>query len=100
MPDLPPSSLDNAKSYFEEYGRLKSLVKDAEARMKELDELVRPALTGRGATVIGKFMFKLTESPGRKTLDKEALLADGVDVEKYYKVGKPFTTLKIEEVDN
>jgi hypothetical protein len=32
--------------------------------------------------------------PGRETLDKKALVADGIDVSKYQKVGKPYPVFR------
>jgi len=89
---------DNLKPLLAEYGNLRSNKKDIDARIKELDPEVRPLLKNKGAVVVGNYMFELTENSGRKTLDKAALIADGIDVEKYMRVGAPFTALKVKEL--
>ena len=89
---------DNLRPLLEEYGNLRADKKDIEARIKELDPEVRPLLKGKGAIVVGNYMFELTENAGRKTLDKAALVADGINIEKYMKVGAPFTALKVKEL--
>lgn len=83
---------------MDEYADLREQKKDIEARLKELDPIIRPALDGVGNVVHGGWMYSLTVSEGRKTLDKSALLEAGIDLDPYYKVGAPFTTLKIAKV--
>lgn len=96
----PQSSLDNVKSYLTEYADLVKVKKAAEARMKELDQIIRPALAGKGNTLVGNYVFTLTNVAGRRTIDKDALIADGIDVSKYEKIGNPSTKLDIKEVNN
>jgi len=91
---------DNLTPLLVEYGNLRADKKDIEARIKELDPQVRPLLKNKGAIVVGNYMFELTENSGRKTLDKEALIADGVNIENYMKVGAPYTMLKVKELGN
>lgn len=99
MNDSLGASLDNIKSYMDEYGKLSTTKKMVEARMKELDELIRPTIVGKGATVVGNFMFECTMVKGRETLDKKAVEEAGIDLSPYYKTGAPFTMLKVKEVN-
>lgn len=96
------TSLDNLKSYLEEYAELKRVEKNVKTRMKELDPLVRPQLADRGAVVMGEFQFECVTKPGRKSFDKKALAADypAIDLSFYEKTGAPFTELRIKEVEN
>ena len=93
------SDLSNIKPLLAEYAELKSRMKEMTLRIKELDTQVRPALADRGAVTIGKYQFTVTMMPGRKTLDKKALIDAGVDVEAYYKTGAPFTKLDMKETE-
>ena len=93
------NSLDNIKSYMGEYADLRKQKKALEARMKELDPLIRPALADKQSVTYAGNVFKLTTVAGRKTLDKKAVEEAGIDLEPYYKTGAPYTTLKIEEVE-
>ncbi len=92
------TNLDNVKPYLEEYAELRKEKKGIEDRLKHLDSTVRPMLDGLGAVMVAGFMFELKVNKGRRTLDKAALIADGIDVENYYRVGTPFTSLFIKEV--
>ncbi len=93
-------SLENLKPILTEYAELHVTKKTIEARLKELGEQVRPTLMGQGAVVVGDYQFDCTQQAGRKTLDKKAMEADGIDLEPYYKVGAPFTKLNIKEIKN
>jgi len=59
----------------------------AKARLLELME-------GADAAECDKCRVYFREQAGRKTIDKKAALADGVDLCKYEKQGKPFKTFK------
>jgi hypothetical protein len=43
-------------------------------------------------------MFELKINKGRKGLDKAAVEAAGIDLEPYYKVGAPYTSLFVKEL--
>jgi hypothetical protein len=92
------SNLDNVRSYMKEYGELRAIKKAAEVRLKELDEVIRPALEDKGAIVEEGYMFELKINKGRKGLDKAAVEAAGIDLEPYYKVGAPYTSLFVKEL--
>jgi len=91
-------SLDNHKPALDELAALTKQKKEIDARIKALGEEVRPVLADKGKVMHNGFVFNCTLSAGRTTYDYKAMTADGIDVDKYKKVGAPFTTLKIEEV--
>lgn len=91
-------SLDNVKPLLAEYAHINAQKKELEARLKELDQQVRPVLADIGEVVVAGFSFTCMSMPGRKTLDQKAMEADGIDLEKYRKQGAPFTQLKVKAV--
>lgn len=93
------SSLDNVKSYMDEYAELRRSKQRIEERMKELDPIIRPSLEGRGAIVYNGAQFECRVSEGRKTLDKKAVADAGIDLEPYMKQGAPLTTLTVKIVN-
>jgi hypothetical protein len=72
--------------------------------LEEQEKNLRAALgsffESRGASRFthGNFIFEMRQNAGRKTLDKTALEAAGIDLEPYYKVGRPFMTLSIKRL--
>ena len=92
-------SLDNIKPLLVEYGQLRMERDTLNARMKELEGAIRPVLVDHGEVVADGFAFTCTMTAGRKTLDKKALEAAGIDLEPFYKQGAPFTTLKVKTVE-
>lgn len=78
---------------------IKGVIKRLEGEAKELEEVIRPALVGRGELVYNGYSFNCKEVAGRKTLDKEAVEAAGIDLEPFMKVGRPYTTLTIKSVN-
>jgi hypothetical protein len=92
-------SLDNIKSAAIEYAQIKDQIKAMEERLDELKAIIGPSLAGRGETAFSDaaagviYTLKVNEMPGRATLDKEKMAADGIDPKKYEKVGKPFITI-------
>lgn len=95
------SSSDNLAPIVIALGAIVDQIKLLEAKKKELEAEVREALADKGKKQYGEYVISVTTSPGRKTLDKEALCADLAlpDLSKWEKVGKPFTTMKIERVE-
>lgn len=70
---------------------LKAEAEELEAKAKEVVQEImdgNPVVEGAGARVYWQ------EQAGRKTLDKKALKRDGIDIEKYEKVGQPFKVFK------
>lgn len=92
------SDLENLKPLAIELGTVIEEIKNLTAKKKMLEEQLRPAISARGDFQFGDFQFKVTESPGRKTLDKNLMIADGIDPEKYMKTGAPFTTMTCKRV--
>ena len=99
------SSMDNLTSgsqddLLEELAKVNKQRKILEAQEKELRKALGSYFEAAGNARIlrGNYLFEMKVSPGRKTLDKEALLAAGIQLAPYYKVGKPFHTLTIKEV--
>lgn len=97
-------SLDNHKAALEERGELHIIRKKCEDRIKALDEELRPVLEGRGELVYAGYSFKVTLVTGRKTLDKDAvadaLHKHGLDIANFEKVGAPYTTFTVKEVQS
>lgn len=77
---------------------LRDKIKGLEKETKELDGLIRPALTeySKPYEHMG-FVFQCEIVPGRETLDKKAMEADGIDLTRYTKIGAPFTKLTIKD---
>lgn len=97
------NSLDNYRSMLKERGELAMLKQKVEARIKQLDEDLRPALEGRGEIVAEGYSFKCTLSKGRVSMDKEALSeflkAHKMALEEFEKIGAPFTTMTVKAVN-
>lgn len=96
------ASLDNMRELLKERGELADFKKKAEDRIKELDEILRPALEGRGEIIAEGYSFKCTLSKGRKSIDKElleeTLRKQGLTVADFEKEGAPFTTFAVKKV--
>lgn len=95
--------MDNHKAALKERGELQQFRKQCEDRIKELDEVLRPVLEGRGEIVTEGFSFKCTLSKGRKSIDKDALgsFLEKYDaaIENFEKEGAPFTTMTVKAVN-
>ena len=48
-----------------------------------------------GATSHGKYKVTVNSSDGRSSLDKGAMIKDGIDLDKYTKIGDPYTSMTI-----
>jgi len=101
-------SSENLDQLAIELGLIKEQQQQLSARAKEIESVLRPAIAGKGpmrfefggdAGPMYAYVFSVKEMPGRKSLDKEAMIEDGIDVERYQKVGKPYTQLSFEKVD-
>lgn len=93
------SSLDNVKAAMDEMAELKGAKERIERRMKELDEVVRPALLGKGPVVYNGFQFQCSLVKGRKTYDTKKMAEDGLPVENYAKQGADYTRFEIKRVN-
>lgn len=94
-------SLDNVKPLLDERAELHASKKRIEDRISELDEVLRPMLQGRGALVYNGYEFHVAVTPGRTSYDYKAMAADGIDIDRYAKVGAPstrFTLKRVQEI--
>lgn len=91
-------SLDNIKPLVIELGEIVESMKNMTARKKEIEMQVRPVLASRGTIQFDNVQITVTEQAGRKSIDKDALLADGINVDDYMKQGAPFTKMSVKIV--
>ena len=93
------STLSNVGPLMDEYAEIKEQIAALDARKKELDVELRPLLEGRGEVVHNGVMFTCVMVPGRKSLDKKAVEAAGIDWSPFEKVGAPFTQMSVKKVE-
>ena len=87
---------ENSMPLLEEYCGYVKQKKALEAKIKSMDGEVRPLLEDQGSVLVGReYTVELKLSAGRKSLDKAAVEAAGINLEPFYKVGKPFSTLTV-----
>lgn len=96
---MPSEPDDNLRAIAIAVGELHFQIKELEAKKKELEEELRPALVGAKPRMFGNYVMECKMMPGRKTIDKDAMKADGIDPSKYEKVGKPFSQMSIKYVE-
>ena len=93
------SSLDNYKGLMDERAELHMAKARIDARIKELDETLRPVLADRGEIVWNGYRHEVTMTAGRKTVDYKAMAEDyGIDLDAYTKVGKPSSRYTVKAV--
>ena len=92
------SSLENIKPLMEERAKLHMQKKQIEDKIKKLDKDLRPVLMDRGAVVHNGFEFEVKSVAGRTSYDYKQMAEDGIDLDKYKKVGAPSTRFAIKEV--
>ena len=86
----------NEMPIITEYCALVAKKKELEAAIKAMDPEVRPLLEDKGNVLVdGKYTAELKVMGGRRSLDKKAVEAAGINLEPFYKVGAPFTTLTV-----
>ena len=97
MSNLDSGSQDDLLEALAEVNKQRKIL---EAQEKELRKALGSYFeaAGNARIVRGGYLFEMKSNPGRKTLDKDALVAAGIQLEPYYKIGKPFHTLSIKEV--
>lgn len=67
-----------------------------EAKEKELKDALKPHYEENAGTFnLEKHAITLSKMPGRAGIDKEAMKVDGIDVEKYTTIGKPYWQLSV-----
>jgi len=91
-------SLENLKPIAEAIGAIDTEIKALTKKKKELEAEIRPTLADRGPTTFGEYQFEVKTVPGRKTLDKTLLEEAGISIDRFMKVGKPYTTMSIKKV--
>ena len=92
---------DNEEALLEALGEITEQRKALEAKEKELRSALSTlfeGMNGAGALATRNFSINFSMNAGRRTLDKKSLEEDGIDLEPYYKVGKPFMTLKVARI--
>ena len=94
----PKVNVDNIRPHLIEYGEAKAEVDRLNAVMKQLGEVIRPALVDKGVITIAPYTFEVNMMKGRKTLDKKAMVEAGIDLEPFEKVGAPFTKLVVKDI--
>jgi predicted phage-related endonuclease len=92
-------TLNNLHGMMDEYASIKEQIAELEARKKELDADLRPALEGRGEVYYNGYTFKCVMVPGRQTLDKKAVEEAGIDLTPFQKQGAPFTQMTVKKVE-
>lgn len=98
---MSSSDLANIKPVVLEICELKMQIAELEKRKAALEAEARPVLADRGLLTFDRFQVEVKVSPGRKSLDKEAVAAAlGLpDLSSFEKDGKPFTTMTIKETE-
>lgn len=93
---------DNELAILESLGEVIEQRKLLEVKEKELKAALGTLFenTPDGTIAAGDFAVTVKHNTGRRTLDKAALVADGIDVDSYYKVGKPFITVSSKRMQN
>lgn len=88
-------------SLIEEYKKLKKKSDDASHDFEVAKQAVKEALAQKGKSRVWGENFKVswTTQAGRKTLDRDAMIADGIDLSKYEKEGAGFDKLVISLAD-
>lgn len=95
--DTPPKLVEEADKLAREYGEVQREMKKLEKRKGELQETIKMTLRdhGKNRAEADDWKISYSGSDGRKTLDKEAMEADGIDLSKYEKEGNPYEILRI-----
>ena len=93
-------SFDNLKTVLDELCTMRDKIKNDTKRADELSATVKQALSGpTGDTMVGGVVFSLKINKGRASYDMPAMLADGIDIEKYAKIGAPIAVLSVKRVN-
>lgn len=90
----------NLEPILEALGEVTEQRKLLEQKEKELKAELATFLAEKGDSTFtaGSYVFTQKVMKGRRTLDTDALTEAGFDLEPYYKVGKPYTTLSIKRL--
>jgi len=91
-----PTVKDLWHKYTKDLIMAKALKEEVAEIEKTAKERIQKLMTGVDADVCESDGVRVywREQAGRKTLDKKAMVADGIDVKKYEKQGKPFKVFR------
>ena len=84
-----------------DYAKIQSEIRELEKTQKEAkNEVSNFVLNDCGGKYIGEinnmnYSVSVRTSEGRGTLDKNAMGKDGIDLEKYTKIGDAYTTMTV-----
>lgn len=98
------TSFDNLSPMLGEYAELVMQKKAIEARLKQLDQEVRPVLAEKNKPVVlNGYQFSCKMIAGRKSLDRaavsEVLSKHGYDIADFEKQGAPYTQMTVKAVE-
>lgn len=87
---------DYDKNLFRNIALLKKQKKEVEDELAKLEEYAKDTFTDSSYEDT-EFKYSITTSKGRTSFDTDKLMMEHpeIDVDKYYKVGNPFKTLRI-----
>ena len=74
--------------------------KEAKALKEKLDAQIRPLLVESGPVLVDGFLHSVSMVAGRKTFNKKAAIAAGLDLEPFMKVGAPSSRYTMVEPDD
>lgn len=97
--NLPPALMDEVEKLLIEERAAKKAAVDAEKAHKTLQEQLKEWLREIGVkrVIAGDIKASITWNKGRKSFDRKAAEADGLDLSKYDKEGEGFDTLRVTE---
>lgn len=85
---------DEAREAAQFYKECKQMVDDAKELMTEAEEKVKSLMGDAEVMEIPGWRFYNVAQDGRRTIDKQAMARDGLDISKYQKQGNPFRTFR------
>lgn len=93
-------SFENLSAVLEELCTIRARMKVDSDREEALAKAVKSAVAGAVAdTVVGSVMFSIKLQKGRSSLDTAQMTADGIDLAKYQREGKPSAVLSVKRVN-
>lgn len=97
LPDVPSELLGHFEAAIAKYKAAKEAEKEASYVAKEAQETLKELLMDldEPKAKTDTWSVSWSEVKGRKTIDKQLLIDDGIDVRKYEKEGRPFDRLTI-----
>ena len=77
------------------YREAKNVVEEAESALSMATDALKATLPEKGAFRLPAATIRYTVEAGRKTLERAALIADGIDPTKYERQGAPYEKLTV-----